>query len=175
MWYSAGVRPDSTSAASVAKLNAYISHNYSSSSDNFIQKYLLMVKQILLAKRGNIELICIYDLLNAELEILNKQCDDLLEIFVSALRDVSEYTRVLVARSVGILWAIGSTLEQFSGYVRKSSFYIKNLLCVGLKIIRNETIICKIFADQRNAELIITTSNRASPWVIIGFIACYTP
>lgn len=122
MWYSAGVQPDSTNAASVAKLNAYICHNYSPSADNFIQKYLLMVKQMLLTKRGNIELICIYDLLNAELESLNKQCDDLLEIFVSALREVSEYTRVLVARSVGLLWAIGSTLEQFTGYVRKFGF-----------------------------------------------------
>lgn len=123
MWYSAGVRLDSNSAATVAKLNAYISHNYSSSPDNFMQKYLMMVKQILSAKRGNIELICIYDLLNAELDSLNKQCDDLLESFASALRDVSEYTRVLVAQSVGILWAIGTTNEQFNGYVSLCSIF----------------------------------------------------
>lgn len=88
-----------------------------------MQKYLMMVKQILSAKRGNIELICIYDLLNAELDSLNKQCDDLLESFASALRDVSEYTRVLVAQSVGILWAIGTTNEQFNGYVSSCSIF----------------------------------------------------
>lgn len=120
MWYSAGVRPNSNTASTLVKLNAYICHNYSSASDNFVQKYLLLVKQILLAKRGNTELICIYDLLNAELDSLNKQCDDLLESFTSALRDVSEYTRVLVAQSVGILWAIGTTEDQFNGYVSES-------------------------------------------------------
>lgn len=127
MWYSAGVRPNSNTATTLAKLNAYICHNYSSSNDNFIQKYLLLVKQILLAKRGNIELICIYDLLNAELDSLNKQCDDLLESFTSALRDVSEYTRVLVAQSVGILWSIGTTVDQFNGYVSKPIYPLRGL------------------------------------------------
>lgn len=85
-----------------------------------MQKYLQLVKQILMAKRGNIELIAIYDLLNAEVEILTKQCMDLLESFLLALKDVSEYTRVLVAQSVGILWATGSSFEDFNQYVRRA-------------------------------------------------------
>lgn len=76
-----------------------------------------MVKQILIAKRGNVELICIYDLLNAELQSLNQQCSDLMESFALALKDVSEYTRVLVAQSIGILWSIGSSFDEFNAYV----------------------------------------------------------
>lgn len=77
----------------------------------------MLVKQILIAKRGNIELICIYDLLNAELQLLRQQCSDLQESFALALKDVSEYTRILVAQSIGILWAIGSSFNEFNGYV----------------------------------------------------------
>lgn len=121
MWYSAGVRPNPNNSNSVAKLNTYICQHYASNEQNFIQKYLILVKQILIAKRGNVELICIHDLLNAELENLNKQCGDLLESFSSALKDVSEYTRVLVAQSIAILWAIGSSMDEFNGYVRANS------------------------------------------------------
>lgn len=75
------------------------------------------MKQILIAKRGNIELTCIYDMLNAELPSLTQQCFDLLESFAIALKDVSEYTRNLVAQIVGILWAIGSSVSEFNQYV----------------------------------------------------------
>lgn len=88
-----------------------------------------MVKQILMAKRGNVELICIYDLLNAELQSLNQQCADLMESFALALKDVSEYTRVLVAQSIGILWSIGSSFDEFNRYVSQRfyspQFYIE--------------------------------------------------
>lgn len=98
-------------------MNTYIQDNYEANEENFIQKYLILVKQILVAKRGNIELICIYDLLNAELQTLTQQCNDLLESFALSLKDVSEYTRILVSKSVGILWAIGSSFDQFNAYV----------------------------------------------------------
>lgn len=124
MWYSAGIRSNPNNSKFVSKLNAYIRANYESNEENFIQKYLQLVKQILLAKRGNTELICFYDLLNAELESLNKQCQDLLESLSLALKDVSEYTRVLVAQSVGILWAIGTPFDEFNKNVRKISFFL---------------------------------------------------
>lgn len=117
LWYSAGIRSNPSSSKYVTKLNAYIRNNYESTEDNFIEKYLVLVKQILVAKRGNIELNCIYDLLNVELESLNEQCFDLRQSLALALKDVSEYTRVLVAKSLGILWSIGSSLEQFNDYV----------------------------------------------------------
>lgn len=118
LWFSSGVRSNPNNKKHVSKLNTYIRNNYDAAEDNFIQKYLMLVKQILISKRGNVELICIYDLLNAELKTLNEQCFDLRESFALALKDVSEYTRVLVAQSIGILWSIGSSLEQFNEYVK---------------------------------------------------------
>lgn len=117
LWYSAGVRSNPNNSKFVSKLNTYIQSNYKASEENFLQKYLVLVKQILVAKRGNIELICVYDLLNAELQTLTQQCSDLQESFALALKDVSEYTRILVAQSIGILWAIGSTFDEFNAYV----------------------------------------------------------
>lgn len=117
MWYSAGICSNPNDSKLVSKLNVYIRNNYEANENNFMHKYLQLVKQILMAKRGNIELIAIYDMLNAEVEILTKQCVDLLESFSLALKDVSEYTRVLVAKSVGILWATGNSIDDFNKYV----------------------------------------------------------
>ncbi|XP_055313108.1 proteasome-associated protein ECM29 homolog isoform X2 [Sitodiplosis mosellana] len=119
LWYSAGVRSNPNSSKFVAKLNAYIQKNYEANEENFLQKYLVLVKQILVAKRGNVELICIYDLLNAELQTMTQQCSDLQESFALALKDVSEYTRILVAQSIGILWAIGSSFDEFNAYIKE--------------------------------------------------------
>lgn len=117
LWYSAGNRSDPNEPKHAPRLNAYIRSNYDPTDDNEIQKYLRLVKQILLAKRGNVELTCLNDLLNTESESLTKQCFDLLESFSLALKDVSEGTRVLVAEIVGILWAIGTTIVEFNGHV----------------------------------------------------------
>lgn len=117
MWYSAGNRSDPNEPKLAPKLNVYIRQNYAPTEQNEIQRYLHLVKQILLAKRGSVELTCLNDLLNAELESLIKQCFDLLESFSLALKDVSEGTRVLVAEIVGILWAIGTTMPEFNGHV----------------------------------------------------------
>lgn len=117
LWYSAASDIKDVSAKNVSKLNSFVRLNYEPNEDNFIHKYLLLVKQIILAKRGNIELTCLYDLLNTELEILTQQCIDLTDVLVSSLKEVSETTRILVAKSVGILWSIGSSLDKFNSYV----------------------------------------------------------
>lgn len=119
LWFSAGATDLSDEIREAPKLNAFIRENYVANDDNEIQKYLLLLKQILIAKRGSTELICLYDLLNAELEELSKQCYDLLDSFSIALKDVSERTRVLVSRIVGILWAIGTPLNDFNAHVRR--------------------------------------------------------
>lgn len=91
-----------------------------------MHKYLLLVKQILFAKRGTVELICFYDLLNSELELLCQQCLDLLDSLASSLKDVSECTRKLVAKSIGILWSIGSSFNEFNAYVSHQFFLKKS-------------------------------------------------
>lgn len=115
--FSAGMVTDPSELRETGKLNDFIRKNYSSNGDNAIQKYLLFIKDILPAKRGSIELTCLNDLLNAELEELTKQCFDLLEIFIATLKDVTELTRVLVSQIVGILWAIGCDDNEFNSHV----------------------------------------------------------
>lgn len=144
LWYSAGARSNPNNSKFVSKLNAYIQSNYEAIEHNFIQKYLVLVKQILIAKRGNIELNCIYDLLNAELQPLTQQCHDLLESFSIALKDVSEYTRVLVAKTIGILWAIGSSMDEFNQYVSIYQHYSTLLLLTVLFRSMNRSI-CFLF------------------------------
>lgn len=105
LWGAAGIKSNPDNAKHLNQLNRYIRQNYATNDDNEMQKYVEFVKQILRAKRGLIELSCLFDLLNAELEILTQQCSDLLDSFGVALKDVSEPTRVLVAKILGILWA----------------------------------------------------------------------
>lgn len=131
-------------------MNAYIRDNYKSNEENFIQKYLNLVKQILMTKRGNVELICIYDLLNAELEILTKQCMDLLESFSLALKDVSEYTRVLVAKSIGILWASGSSFDDFNKYVSEYEVSFALALNKCTLSFRSKKYCCHCRIDKSN-------------------------
>lgn len=117
LWYSAGSKSSPNDLKNVPLLIAFIRRHYEPTESNETQKYLDLVKQILVAKRGLTELTCLYDLLNAELGTLTEQCLDLLENFALALKDVSETTRVLVAQIVGILWAIGNSLEKFNDVV----------------------------------------------------------
>lgn len=134
LWFSAGATDLSDELQEAPKLNAYIRENYGPTDDNGLQRYLLLLKQILPAKRGSTELMCLYDLLNAELETLSAQCRDLLESFALALKDVAERTRVLVSRIVGILWAIGTPISEFNVHV--STFGLRFFLLLLPQILQ---------------------------------------
>lgn len=79
---------------------------------------------MLKAKRGIIELKCLYDILNASPRELAAQCSELVENFSVALKDVSENTRVLVAQVHGILLANERTDKDFNDQV--------NIFCLHL-------------------------------------------
>lgn len=135
LWYSAATDSEDVSpndSKHVSKLNEYIRRNYVATEDNSIHQYLMLVKQILFAKRGNTELTCVYDLLNSELECLNEHCVDLMDILASSLKDVSEHTRILVAKSIGILWSIGSSSDVFNTYVSAflNHYSMRNLVAL---------------------------------------------
>lgn len=153
LWFSAGANDLSDEQREAPKLNAYIRDNYEPNDDNEIQKYLLLMKPMLIAKRGSTELICLYDLLNSELEELSKQCYDLLESFGFALKDVSERTRVLVSRIVGILWAIGTPINDFNAHVRPFFFSIIFIHTYDVSVL-----------DPRNPNIIAANAHRTCPW-----------
>lgn len=115
LWFSAGAKAAPGDSKSVRKVNDYICNDLSESIE--IKNYLALTKRILYAKRGKVELECLYDLLNATPNALVKDCLDLKDSFALGLKDVSDLTRILVAQSQGILMAYGNNDKEFNAEV----------------------------------------------------------
>lgn len=112
MWFSAGAKTAPGDPKSSQKVNDYIRNELANS--NVFKNYLALVKRVLYAKRGKVELECIYDLLNASPNTLVKDCLDLKDSFSLGLKDVSDLTRILIAQSQGILMAYGNNDKNFN-------------------------------------------------------------
>lgn len=82
-------------------------------------KYLSLINEVILAKRGPVELACLYDVLDAAPDCLAKHCADKLEIFTIALKDVVETTRILVAQIYGIILAYGFSEIEFNEQLKE--------------------------------------------------------
>lgn len=115
LWFSAGAKTAPGDPKSSQKVNDYIRNELTDSIE--IKNYLALAKRILYAKRGKVELQCLYDLLNASPTTLVKDCLDLKESFMLGLKDVSDLTRILVAQSQGILMAYGNNETEFNAEV----------------------------------------------------------
>lgn len=118
LWFSAGAKTTPGDPKVTNKLCEFIEKNYhDGDASNEIRRYLQLIVQVLKAKRGIIELTCLYDVLNASPQVLAGQCSELMENFAVALKDVSETTRVLVAQVQGILLANEKTEKDFNDAV----------------------------------------------------------
>lgn len=86
LWYSAGAQTTPGDPKAANKLAEFIQKNYhNNDSSNEIRKYLQLIVHVLKAKRGIIELTCLYDILNASPRELAAQCSELMENFSIAL------------------------------------------------------------------------------------------
>lgn len=110
LWFSSGATTAPGDPKSVALLRSYLE----TQPEDVINRYLNLVKKILHAKRGRIELSCLYDLLDVLPAKYASPCIDLLEGFDAGLKDVSDGTRTLVAQVQGILLAYGTTDVDFN-------------------------------------------------------------
>lgn len=110
LWFSSGSVTAPGDPKSGALLRAYLEVL----PDEVIKRYLDLVKKILYAKRGRIELSCLYDLLDVLPGKYAPSCVDLLEGFDAGLKDSSDGTRTLVAQVQGILLAHGTTDAEFN-------------------------------------------------------------
>lgn len=118
LWYSCGAHSAPGDCKTSHHLTEYITRNFVDVESNECRRYLELVKKILYAKRGRVELSCLYDLLNASPDVLAKKCTDLIEGFGIGLKDVSDNTRVLVAQSQGILLANGTDEKEFNEQIK---------------------------------------------------------
>lgn len=106
LWFSAGATSTAPGDPKAAPLlRAYLEQLPAA----VIERYVDLVKRILHAKRGRIELSCVYDLLDVLPAKYAPPCLDLLEGFDAGLKDVSDGTRTLVAQVQGILLAYGTS------------------------------------------------------------------
>lgn len=115
LWFSSGAKTAPGDPKLIQKVSDYIRNELNNSIE--IKNYLALAKRILYAKRGKIELECLFDLLNASPSTLVKDCLDLKESFMLGLKDVTDLTRILVAQSQGILLAYGNNETEFNAEV----------------------------------------------------------
>ena len=120
LWFSAGAQDAPGTVKAAHHMRNYVNSNYADDESNEIRKYINMVKDILFAKRGKIELSCLYDLLDASPNVLAMKCVDLIDGFELGLKDVSDHTRILVAQLQGILLANGTNENDFN---QRVSYY----------------------------------------------------
>ncbi|XP_055390335.1 proteasome-associated protein ECM29 homolog [Condylostylus longicornis] len=127
LWFSAGVKTPGNDENS--KLRDYILKNYEDSEENEINRYLNLVQTSVEAKRGQTNLLCLYDLLKASPGLLTKSQMHLLDPLAISLKDVSETTRINVAQIYGILLGYGLNDEDFDEKLKEclNSFSQKSL------------------------------------------------
>ncbi|CAD7011930.1 unnamed protein product [Ceratitis capitata] len=113
LWYSAGARAAPGDEKAAAKLKAYIAENYEASEQNELYQYVQFVKRFVEAKRTEVNLLCLYDLLHAAPELLTESHIHLLTPLSNSLKDVSETMRINVAQVYGILLAYGFKDKEF--------------------------------------------------------------
>ncbi|XP_075170057.1 proteasome-associated protein ECM29 homolog [Haematobia irritans] len=124
LWYSAGARCAPGDSKYQHKLKKYILCNYEESENNELHQYLLFIQKAVEARRHESNLLCLYDLLNAQPAMLCKSQMHLLEPLSNSLKDVSEVMRSNVAQIVGILWAYGFNEPEFNAQISDT---LKNL------------------------------------------------
>lgn len=110
LWFSSGATTAPGDPKSAPVMHAYLA----GLPDAVTGRYLDLVKKILHAKRGRIELSCLYDMLDGMPMKYAPSCVDLLEGFDAGLKDVADGTRTLVAQVQGILLAYGTSDGDFN-------------------------------------------------------------
>ncbi|XP_036334369.1 proteasome-associated protein ECM29 homolog [Rhagoletis pomonella] len=117
LWYSAGARSAPGDERAATKLKAYISENYEQSDQNELHQYVQFVKRCVEAKRTEVNLLCLYDLLNVAPDLLTESHMHLLTPLANSLKDVSETMRIHVAQVYGILLAYGCKNDDFDAQI----------------------------------------------------------
>lgn len=126
LWYSAGCISEPGSEKDMQKLIDFIRQLDQSGNIEHIEKYVRLIRNVLVSKKGFVELSCLSDLLTAAPSIITKSNLDLRSNLAGSLREVNETTRTIIAKIYGILLAYGADAESFNEE-------IKNLLSSSQK------------------------------------------
>lgn len=108
LWFSSGCSTEPGTEKEMHILSAYIAELDKNGNVEHIEKFSKLLRNIILVKKGMVELSCLSDLLTAAPLIVTRYNMDLRAILAYSLREVNESVRILIARIYGILVAYGS-------------------------------------------------------------------
>lgn len=121
LWFSAGCTTEPGSESEMQKLSDYITKLNEVGNIGHIEKFMSLIRNVVAAKKGFVELSCLSDLLTAAPAIITANNLDLKATLSNSLREVNETTRTLIAKIYGILMAYGSDENAFNDEIKNLS------------------------------------------------------
>jgi proteasome component ECM29 len=118
LWFSAGGTSEPGTENEIHLLSDYITKLDAAGNVEHIEKFMKLIRNVIVAKKGFVELSCLSDLLTAAPAIITKNNLDLRSTLSQSLREVNETIRMLIARIYGILLAYGADEKSFSDEVK---------------------------------------------------------
>uniref|UniRef100_A0A182JBI6 TOG domain-containing protein n=1 Tax=Anopheles atroparvus TaxID=41427 RepID=A0A182JBI6_ANOAO len=119
MLFNAGVTTHPGDDEEMFKLTAFLRKLVAAGHRDTIVKYNDLVRRLVIARKGITELTCLYDLVNGIPDVLVEENRDLLLTLESSLKEISEPTRILIAKVYGILLAYVSDDAEFDRQVKE--------------------------------------------------------
>lgn len=108
LWYSAGCSSEPGNENEMHILSEYITNLDRSGNIEHIEKFTKLLRNIIVVKKGLVELSCLSDLLTAAPLIVTRYNMDLRAILAYSLREVNEPVRILIGKIYGVLVAYGT-------------------------------------------------------------------
>ncbi|XP_065083000.1 proteasome-associated protein ECM29 homolog [Ochlerotatus camptorhynchus] len=148
--FNAGVNTHPNDDKEMIKLTGFLKHFVAESSNEaVIHKYNDLIRRLIIVRKGITELTCLYDLVNGVPEVLAKENKDLLNTLGLSLKEISEPTRVLIAKVYGILLAYNSDESELESQ-------IKDLLALANKSLENRHGSILAAANAIHRKLLLT-------------------
>lgn len=118
LWFSAGCTTEPGTESEMHILTAFITKLNETGNIEHIEKFMKLIRNVISAKKGFVELSCLSDLLTAAPDIITKNNVDLRSSLSGSLREVNETIRILIAKIYGILLAYGSDENSFNDEIK---------------------------------------------------------
>ena len=118
LWFSAGCTTEPGTESEMHLLSSFITKLDETGNIEHIEKFMKLIRNLIAAKKGFVELSCLSDLLTAAPAIITKNNLDLRSTLSGSLREVNESIRMLIAKIYGILLAYGSDEKGFNDEIK---------------------------------------------------------
>lgn len=118
LWFSAGCSTEPGTESEMHVLSAFITKLDEAGNVEHIEKFMKLIRNVITAKKGFVELSCLSDLVAAAPAIITRNHLDLRSTLSGSLREVNETIRMLIAKIYGILLAYGSDEKAFNDEIR---------------------------------------------------------